>query len=334
MQLSSIPACAFMVVGLIGVGCSPSDSRVITGTTMGTYFRVESNCGGALEEQRTMAELERLTLIFSTYRNDSQITEFNRSQSGAWVAVDQDFVKVARFAHRVTVASRGAFNPTVAPWVERWGFGAADYDEPPSSDEIEAIRSAVGMHLIELRNMPPGIRKNQDGVRLDFSGIAKGFAVDRLAELHESGDCENYLVDIGGDMRAKGLNAKNRLWRVGIENPLHPEQMVGYIELSEGAIATSGTYRNVREVGGERLSHLINPNTGLPVEHDLIAASVFAKNAMSADAWVTALSVMGIENSIELIQQWNLSALLMERTSDRDIELHRFGVFASDFKSL
>lgn len=322
-------------------GCTQSDNQVITadnpvitGSTMGTYFRVETTCANAVDAVAIEAELERLTLIFSTYRDDSEISRINASTSGIWLEVDNDFVAVAQQALRVFRASEGAFDPTIGPWVELWGFGAMAVDRAPTKAELDHVRSYVGYNLIAVRENPPAIRKNHAKVRLDFSGNAKGFAIDQLAESIEAIGCVDYLVDIGGDVRVAGLNAKGLPWRIGIEDPLRAGEVLGYVETSSGAIATSGTYLNKRMFDGSTVSHLIDPRTGMPVTHDLLAVAVMAADASIADAWATALGVAGVKRGMALVKRLGISALLIERDVEGELVLHAYGNFKTLFRAL
>ena len=319
---------------LLVLSCAPRDNRVITGTTMGTYFRVETVCHQSLDESEIAQELERLTLIFSTYRDDSEISRVNSDRSENWISVSPDFLAVTSHARRIFVASQGAFDPTVGPVVERWGFGAADPEGLPSDDEVAALRMQTGLNHIEIREMPPAIRKNLVDTRIDYSAIAKGFAVDRLAELTLKLECENFLVDIGGEVRVNGTNRSGELWRIGIENPKDPNQVLGYLERDSGAVATSGTYRNIKTIDGEQLSHLMDPVSGRPVDHEILLASVYAEEATTADAWATALAVKGLEPSMDLISRWRLSAMLVETSSTGELIIHRFGDFETAFEAL
>ena len=212
MRRTLLSGCVASATLLVAIGCarlgdgvSSADNQVISGSTMGTYFRVETNCENVPAEALIVSELERLTLIFSTYREDSEISRVNNGELGVWHSVDADFVEVAMRAQRVYVASGGAFDPTVGELVERWGFGAIEQDSVPLAEEIRELRGRLGFEHIESRAMPPAVKKHVN-VRMDFSAIAKGFAVDRLTELITSNKCEHFLVDIGGDVRVKGLN--------------------------------------------------------------------------------------------------------------------------------
>lgn len=325
---------ALTALASLVMSCAPRDTRVITGSTMGTYFRVETICDQSLDESVISRELERLTQIFSTYRHDSEISDVNNDETGEWISVSPDFITLTSHARRVFVASQGAFDPSVGWFVERWGFGSATTESVPSSKEIYDIRIHTGFNHIEVREIPSAIKKNLINMRLDYSGIAKGYAVDQLADMISELECEDFLVDIGGEVRVNGANLSGEPWRVGIENPQEPDQVLGYLELSSGAIATSGTYRNVKTVDGEQLNHLIDPISGRPVDHELLLASVYAEEAATADAWATALAVKGIEHSMDLINRWRLSALLVERTSAGELVMYRFGDFETAFEAL
>ena len=298
---------------------------------MGTYFHVETVCEQSLEESQVTVELDRLTKIFSTYQPDSEIAAVNSRESDMWIPVSADFLTVALQARRIFVASQGAFDPTVGGFVERWGFGPTSHSEAPAASELDAMRMQSGYRHIEIREMPPALRKNLNETRLDFSGIAKGFAVDQIAAQIGALDCENFLVDIGGEVRAEGSNERNTRWRVGIENPLDPGQIVGYLQIGTGAVATSGTYRNTRTIDGSEFSHLIDPITGRPIDHEVVLASVYSEEATTADAWATALAVAGLELSLELIDRWRLSAMLIEQDSRGNLTMHRFGEFDRAF---
>ena len=323
--------------GVVGVGCTPHDNlrddfdnRVITGTTMGTYFRVEAVCAQSLDKHSIAAELNRLTLIFSTYQDDSELASVNASDTDVWINVNADLVLVANLAHRIHDASGGGFDPTVGRLVERWGFGSQSQTSMPEAEEIESIRGQVGYGSVETRMTPPAIKKHAN-VRLDFSGIAKGFAVDRLAELVLSAGCTNHLVDIGGDVRVNGHKASGGPWRIAIEDPLYPGKVIGYINRTAAALATSGTYLNVNTLNGKVFNHLIDPTTGYPVSHSLIAVSVLADNAMIADAWATGLMIKGIKDGHTLVEDWDLSALFLERTPEGELLIHRTGEFVNEF---
>ena len=272
---------AFLLVAfaLVIASCAPRDNLVITGVTMGTTFRVETVCHQSLDESEITQELERLTLIFSTYREDSEISNVNTDTSGNWLSVSPDFLTVTSHARRIFVASQGAFDPTVGSVVDRWGFGSSTQDDLPSEEEIANLRLQTGLNHVDIREIPPAIRKNVVDTRIDYSAIAKGYAVDQLAELTLRTECENFLIDIGGEVRVSGTNLSGDPWRIGIENPLDPDQVLGYLELRSGAVATSGTYRNMKVVNGEQLSHLIDPIKGRPVDHEILLASVYRRGS-------------------------------------------------------
>lgn len=327
-------------IWLILLGCAPrdnpvirGDNRVITGTTMGTYFKVETVCDQVPIEAEIVAELDRLTLIFSTYRDDSEITQLNDDVTGEWLSIGPDMLSVAMHARRMFVASHGAFDPTVSPYLELWGFGNEEVAAVPDPRAMDAVRPKVGYSLIEIRDVPPSLRKYQVDVRLDFSASAKGYSVDRVAELIETQACTNYLVDIGGDVRFAGVNSNGEAWRIGIENPMEPSEVLGYLASHDGAVATSGTYMNTRTFDDAIYNHLIDPRSGRPIRSQLLAVSVFADDAISADAWATALIVAGSEESRALARRFNLSALFMARDFEGGVETEVMGEFESFVRS-
>ena len=334
LKCASRTAFASLILLVLATSCAPRDNRVITGSTMGTYFRVETICDQSLDEAAITRELERLTLIFSTYQDDSELSKINKNTSVEWIPVSTEFLTVTSHARRIFVASQGAFDPSVGTFVERWGFGNSTPVQLPTREEINEMRLQIGFGHLEIREVPAAIKKNLVDLRIDYSGIAKGFAVDALAARTLDLDCEDFLIDIGGEVRVNGSNASGTPWRVGIENPQDPLQVLGYLELSTGAVATSGTYRNIKTYGDEQFSHLIDPIDGRPVDHELLLVSVYAEEATTADAWATALAVKGIEASLELINRWRLSALLVERKSSGDLEMYRFGDFETAFEAL
>ena len=312
--------------------CDSVENREIKGSTMGTYFIVETNCENAPQENQLVAELDRLISLFSTYSENSQINQINADESEEWISVHEDFVYVAEKANEIYVLSAGAFDPSVSSLVELWGFGTRSRSTPPTEVEIESALKQTGYELVEIQQNPPAIRKPAQ-VDLDFSAIAKGFAVDRVALLIEQSACSNYMVDIGGEVRVLGTSASQRAWRIGIANPVEHERAIGYLELSSGAVASSGTTLNFYEANGKMFSHLVNPTTGRPVTHAFIGVSVYASTALEADALATALLVMGPIQAEALIDDLDLAALLIKQVERNSIEVTMTERFERVYKS-
>lgn len=314
---------------LLFAGCDEPRTPVeITGATMGTQYHVTiaqpSEDIDIEALQRVIdAELHRINAQMSTYLPDSEISKFNSQNDVHWFDVSPEFASVVKRAQRFSEQTAGAFDVTVGPLVNRWNFGPRKASlDMPSDAEVAVLKQSVGFQLIEVRDEPPALRKQRPDIQIDLSAIAKGFAVDRITQLLKSHDLKNFMVEIGGEIRVRGTNAEGAAWRIGIEKPVTNARIVQrVVDLRDAALATSGDYRNFIEVDGRRYSHTIDPLTGYPVDHRLASVSVIADDCLSADAWATALMVLGAERGYELAQQQGIPALLIERTETDFLEL-------------
>jgi thiamine biosynthesis lipoprotein len=313
----------FFVAGLLllaGCGARAPESERLQGATMGTTWSLVLVGTGQRDglQDELEATLEAVNASMSTYRQDAEISAINRLPPGEPIAVSAAFATVLEAALAVGEGSDGAYDVTVGPLVDLWGFGAASEDEwsLPAPGEIAAVRGAVGQSLLDWK---PGQRtlSKRAPVALDFSSIAKGYAVDRLAEVLEKRGYGNYLVEIGGEMRAAGESPRGDAWRVAIERPVPGQRAAALgLELVDSAIATSGDYRNFVEYQGKRYSHTIDPRTGYPVTHDLVSVTVLHESCMMADAWATALSVAGPDEALRLAEANGLAVYLLRRQGD------------------
>lgn len=270
------------------------------GLIYGTYYHVvyESPDGNDLHNEITGA-LNQLDYSVSTFKEESVLSKVNTNQE---VVLDSIFLTVYRKAEEISRLTQGAFDPTVAPLVNAWGFGFKK-KESVTPALIDSIRAFVGCEKVWLENGK--INKNDPRTMLDFSAIAKGYAVDIVGAVLASKGCANYMVDIGGEVLARGLNREGNIWRIGInepndDEPANPAELQAIIALKDKAIATSGNYRNFYVENGKKYAHTINPFTGYPVEHSLLSASVLADDCMTADALATAMMVLGIDKALEL----------------------------------
>jgi len=223
-----------------------------------------------------------------------------------------------RIDGRISRLTDGAFDITVGPVVNLWGFGPVHREEAiPSDDAIRKALQRVGYAHIDTRKSPPAIRKDRADVEIDLSAIAKGYAVDQIGGHLESVGVSNYLVEIGGELRARGQKAPATPWKVGIEKPIPNGRAVQRVaSLEDQAMATSGDYRNFFERNEQRFSHTINPRTGRPITHTLASVTVIDTTSMHADAMATALMVLGPEAGYELAKREKLAALFIIRNSD------------------
>lgn len=301
------------------------------GRTMGTTYSVKiANPPDTLAEDWRLqidAELRRVNDQMSTYLKSSELSRFNQSDSTDWFAVSTDTAKVVAYALEVSRQTQGAFDVTVAPLVNAWSFGPEERTQVvPSDQQLAEIKKRIGYQHLEARMEPPGLRKAIPELTVDLSAIAKGHGVDRIVELLGRMGATHVFVEIGGEVRVTGGRV-DRPWGVGIQQPDGgPSEVLTALPLDDGAVATSGDYRNFFDAEGQRYSHTIDPRTGKPISHPLASVSVRANNCMMADAWATAINVLGHSAGLETAQRMNLDVMLIVRQGDR-YESVRTGVF-------
>jgi len=258
-------------------------------------------------------ELAAINRAMSTYDPRSELSEFNRRQDLRWAPASRGLLEVLDSASRISTSTQGAFDVTVGPLVDLWGFGPQYRTRRvPNDAVIERVRESVGYQHVQTDPSAGAIRKRHSRTQVDLSAIAKGYGVDRVAMILDRQGVDDYLVEIGGEFRARGTTAAGRPWRVAIERPVEGRRLLGEIVVLENrAIATSGTTQNFFDQDGRHYSHIIDPKTARPVEHPPIAVSVVADTTMEADAWATALLVLGPERGYSLAQARDLAALLV-----------------------
>lgn len=309
-------------LGLLIVGCSQrpeiGELQKFSGQTMGTtysisYVHVVSVPSSKLLKDQVDKRLERFNRELSTYIKSSDISRFNNLEANSKYALGEDFISAFKNAVKIEKASQGAFDPTVMPLVNLWGFGPQGAQNVPTDEVLNDVRESVGMDKLVFGPEDKTLKKRTSEVELDFSASAKGLGVDRVAELLESYQVTDYLVEIGGEMRVSGHKAEGTPWVVAIEAPsANNKQRVAQkiISLEKPyALATSGSYRNFYRQEGKMHQHTLNPKTGRPVQNGLVSVSVIDldKSCMDADAWATALMVMGPENAKEVSVDLNLA---------------------------
>jgi len=298
-------------------------STVLGGSTMGSTYGITIPKLPAWIEPRALRAriegvLETVNQRMSTFRPDSELSRFNAGGAGRWHEVSADTAVVVGHAQRVNRLTGGAFDVTVGGLVNRWGFGPPIWHAPRSAGLARRqAPPAAGDWGLHARRSPPALMKPNAEVLVDLCGIAKGFGLDRVCALLDGLDIADYLVEIGGELRARGRDAAGEAWLVGIERPaLGPAVLQRVIRLEDRAVATSGDYVNFYESGGRRYSHIIDPRSGAPVEHALAAVSVVARSAMTADALATALMVLGPDRGLRLARRRRLAALFMVRRGE------------------
>lgn len=322
-------------------GCSEAAQDLVTlkGETMGTTYSVKLvglPRSADLDAMKLGVHgvLETVNRQMSTYRPESELSRLNAADAGVWVPTSDDTRLVIDEALRISHLTQGAFDPTIGPVVDLWGFGSGR-EEPqlPSQVELAAVRETVGFSKVETRSGEPAVTKQASGVHLDLSGIAKGFGVDRVAEYLERQGIENFLVEVGGELRSKGKAPGGQPWRVGIERPSGvPGDLQQVVDLNGEALATSGNYRIFFEQDGQRYSHIINPRSGRPVEHNLASATVVAPTTMEADALSTSLLVLGPDAGMEFAVEQDIAAFFVTGNGESFSEASS-PAFARRFKS-
>lgn len=282
----------------------------LRGETMGTYYAVTYRDSLERDLKSSIDSLLfALNLEVSTYIDTSVISRFNQTAEGMnFTGKELHFIQNLIKSREIYALSDGAFDPTVMPLVNYWGFGYSGKDKVNQVDSLEVsrLKSLVGLSaLIGLDTMGPGrLSKPKPEVQLDFSAIAKGHGVDLVGMYLRSQGIVDFLVDIGGESLASGKSPRNGAWRIGINIPLEEaavNALYSSLELTDRAMATSGNYRNLYEVNGVKYSHTINPRTGYPERRRLLSASIIAEDCMTADALATTCMVIGVEKAKELI---------------------------------
>ncbi|MBL8265919.1 FAD:protein FMN transferase [Steroidobacter sp.] len=315
------------LVALAAAGCARAPEELaIAGPTMGTTYSIKvASAPDTVDAHalRVAADqvLERIDLSMSGYRDDSEISRFNASTSTDWVEVSTDLATVVDYALQVSRDSGGTFDITVGPLVAAWGFGAkGEPIELPDATRLAELKAQVGYQKLQARLQPPALRKADAALRVDLNGIAPGYAVDLMTERFRSMQLSHFMIDIGGEVRAQGRNARGQLWRIAVERPIDAEpEPYAIVQLDDAAVTTSGEYRHYFDRDGHRYSHTIDPRTGRPVEHTLASVVVIGPTSMYTDAWTTALNVLGTEAGMELATKLDMPALFIEA---RGTELH------------
>lgn len=313
-----------LVIVLLGSNaCEHSDADYLefTGQTMGTSYHVEyaadSISMAAIRiHEEIDAILADINAHMSTYISDSELSLFNQVNLPFATTLSDELYYVIRIANEISQLTDGAFDITVGPLVNLWGFGPASGPRKrPDAKQLQSTMGLVGFDKLEIDPEHPVVTKPVAGMQVDLSAIAKGYAVDRLAEHLESIGAEHYLVEIGGEVRARGVSKHGGAWRIGIEQPQPDARAIQRVaNLENIAMATSGDYRNFFEEDGIRYSHTLDPATGMPVSHTLASISVLHESCVYADALATAFLVMGPDKTLALAKQLQLPVYMLIRS--------------------
>jgi thiamine biosynthesis lipoprotein len=320
----------FAAILVITAGCvgKRQAPQVIefSGPTMGTMFSIKVVTKPSDREQIDIqaldleihAELEKINMLMSTWDLNSELSRFNRSTSLEPFPVSPITFEVFEWAVKLEQETNGALDVTSAPLLELWGLGPYEHrDHIPDSEAVTRTLDAIGINNLALDSTATTVQKARPDIQCEFSALAPGYTADRLATLLESHGFDNFLVDIGGEFRARGQNAASVPWQIAIELPDESGEIISRIvPVSNSAIATSGDYRNYYEVNGQRITHILDPRTGWPIKHRLASVTVLDTLAVRADGLSTAFMVLGLEKSLEQAKELDLAALFIIRNND------------------
>lgn len=332
--LRSMGGLALIGLALLA-GCKPAPvQQQFTGPIMGTSYHVTVIMPSDDQAKRDkIAQGIHQTLVdidlkMSTYKPDSELSRFNRAQPNEWFAVSDKTEQVVREALSISQLSGGAFDVTVGPLVNLWGFGPDHRpSKTPDADMLAAAFQRVGYHAVQTRaadqiQTPATALFKTKAVYVDLSAIAKGYAVDQVANYLSAQQLNQFIVEVGGEIRVKGLKPDGTPWRIAIEKPVSDGQVVqSIIGVTDIGIATSGSYRNYFEFEGQRFSHTIDPKTGRPITHKLASVTVLHANCSTADALATTLMVLGPDAGFKFAQQHQLAVYMLVKTDEGFDEL-------------
>ncbi|MEI2263751.1 FAD:protein FMN transferase ApbE [Erwinia sp. CGal63] len=301
-----------------------ASALVLEGRTMGTFWRVSlADVDASRKEALQKAVQQRLDQDdreLSTWKADSVLSRFNQYRGNDPQPVSDNMADIVTVALRIGQKTQGKMDITIGPLVNLWGFGPVKQpDKTPTPAQIAAARALVGLQHLRVIQRSEGayLQKDLPDLYVDLSTMGEGFATDHLARLMEEEGIHNYLVSVGGAVLTRGKNSEGKPWRVAIQKPTDKENAVqAIVDLQGHGISTSGSYRNYYELNGKRISHVIDPTTGEPIQHRLVSATVIATTALEADGWDTGLMVLGEEKAKELALREKLAVYLIVKQGD------------------
>lgn len=322
-KVSALTVLSACLLGLAACGDALLEQRVLRGQTMGTTFSIKLVAAPPDLDARDLqleveAELQTIEQTMSTYLTASELSRLNNNRSTGDIEVSAALCSVIDAALALSRYTKGAFDITVGPLVNAWGFGPeGSVDKPPARARIERLQHSTGYTHLAADCSTPSIRKQKPDLYLDLSGYAKGYAVDQLARILDARGLSNYIVEVGGELKMRGHNASREPWAIAIERPSQDGQPVqSVVRLTDLAVATSGDYRNYFEHDGVRYSHTIDPMTGSPVTHEVASVTVIADSAAYADAIATALLVLGPVDGLAFAERENIAAYFLMQADE------------------
>lgn len=311
------------------VSCSDNSISLqsFEGKTMGTTYSVkflsdEKKINLNNIQKAVDSALVEVNNQMSTYQKDSEISLFNELKDTSEFNISDAFLMNIEEALKICRQTEGAYDISVGPLVNIWGFGPQrEPGEIPSEFEIIEAKNKVGYNYIEVSHSNKSIRKLIPDLYIDLSSIAKGYGVDVSGKILEEMGIFNYLIEIGGEVRARGLNHEGKFWKVGISTPDGSFSIQKVLEMNNISVATSGDYRNYFKKNGKQFSHLIDPRTGYPIQHSLTSVSIIEKECYLADGYATAISILGPEEGLKFANKNNIAAYMIKRENEMFVEV-------------
>ena len=331
LSAKSITAIFLLSFVFLFAGCGMKKQFEFSGKTMGTTYHVKF-VAEYLQNTKLLKEeidmrLDEINKSMSTFRKDSEISRFNALQTvGEKFQISDDFYNVMTVAKKIYEETGGAWDGTVKPLVDLWGFSKSENKHTiPEKTQIAAILSDIGFNNIEIFADHYLAKKNKS-ITLDLASIAKGYGVDQVATLIRANDINNFLVEIGGEVFAAGLRKDGKKWRIGINKPQENapiDQVYKVVELRDRGFATSGDYRNYFEVNQKRFSHIIDPKNGYPVDNGVVSVSIIADTCTFADGLATAVMVLGYKKGLDLVNRLdNTECFIVTQSKDGNLIDH------------
>ena len=326
-EVSAKPISAIFLIFfvLLFAGCGLKKEIEFSGKTMGTTYHIKAVAGLFTNtkdlKNQIDQRLDEINESMSTFRKDSEISRFNAYQNiGEKFRISDDFYNVMTVAKTIYEETGGAWDGTVKPLVDLWGFGMSENNHTiPEKSRIAALLSNIGFNNIEIFAGHYLAKKNAT-ITLDLASIAKGYGVDQVAALIRANGMHNFLVEIGGEVFAAGLRKDGKEWRIGINRPQKNaplDQVYKVVDLQDKGFATSGDYRNYFEVNQKRFSHIIDPRNGYPVDNGVVSVSIIANTCTFADGLATAVMVLGHEKGLDLVNRLdNTECFIVTQSKD------------------
>jgi thiamine biosynthesis lipoprotein len=307
------------------IGSKSNPYQVLSGKVMGTYYnvKIKTDSENNLLNSEVKALLDGISGRFSVFDVNSELSKINNNVSGEWMDLSPEMSEVMKKAYEVYVSSDGAFDPTVGKLVNLWGFGVSNVSKTPTDDEVAEALEYTGFNKVKFTKDYDKVLKTSPNIYINLSAIAKGYVVDKAAELLENMGYENFIVEIGGEIRAKGKkSADTDGWVVGVLKPLKEQTEAAFtVTISDMAVATSGDYRNYYYSNGDFLSHTIDTKTGYPVKNNISSVTVFDESCTKADAAATAIMAMGHQKGLAYANSKNLKVIIFVKDAEDNFSI-------------